>query len=73
MSRSTLSIRHPLLVFPHGGVHADFTTYYVHIVRELMVPGSRLGADPGVAVVRELGSWSIRLLLGLLPQTRKSP
>jgi len=28
--------RHPLLVFPHGGVHADFTTYYTHIVRELM-------------------------------------
>jgi dipeptidyl aminopeptidase/acylaminoacyl peptidase len=29
----------PLLVFPHGGVHADFTTYYVHIVRELMAQG----------------------------------
>jgi len=27
---------YPLLVFPHGGVHADFTTYYAHIVRELM-------------------------------------
>jgi dipeptidyl aminopeptidase/acylaminoacyl peptidase len=31
--------KHPLLVFPHGGVHADFTTYYVHIVRELMARG----------------------------------
>jgi len=29
----------PLLVFPHGGVHADFTTYYVHIVRELLAQG----------------------------------
>lgn len=27
---------YPLLVFPHGGVHGDFTTYYTHIVRELM-------------------------------------
>jgi dipeptidyl aminopeptidase/acylaminoacyl peptidase len=33
------SSRHPLLVFPHGGVHADFTTYYTHIVRELMEQG----------------------------------
>lgn len=31
--------KHPLLVFPHGGVHADFTTYYTHIVRELMAQG----------------------------------
>jgi hypothetical protein len=23
----------PLLVLPHGGVHADFTTYHVHILR----------------------------------------
>jgi dipeptidyl aminopeptidase/acylaminoacyl peptidase len=29
----------PLLVFPHGGVHGDFDTYYVHIVRELMAQG----------------------------------
>lgn len=29
----------PLLVFPHGGVHADFTTYYAHIVRELIAQG----------------------------------
>jgi dipeptidyl aminopeptidase/acylaminoacyl peptidase len=33
------SRRHPLLVFPHGGVHSDFTTYYTHIVRELMGEG----------------------------------
>jgi dipeptidyl aminopeptidase/acylaminoacyl peptidase len=31
--------KRPLLVFPHGGVHSDFTTYYVHIVRELMERG----------------------------------
>ncbi len=29
----------PLLLFPHGGVHGDFTTYYTHIVRELMAQG----------------------------------
>ena len=31
--------KHPLLLFPHGGVHADFNTYYTHIVRELMAQG----------------------------------
>lgn len=31
--------RLPLLVLPHGGVHADFTTYYAHIVRELIGQG----------------------------------
>lgn len=31
--------KHPLLVFPHGGVHSDFSTYYAHIVRELMERG----------------------------------
>ncbi len=29
----------PLLVLPHGGVHADFTTYHTHIIRELMDKG----------------------------------
>ena len=29
----------PLLILPHGGVHADFTTYYAHIIRELMEQG----------------------------------
>jgi dipeptidyl aminopeptidase/acylaminoacyl peptidase len=29
----------PLLVLPHGGVHGDFTTYYAHIVRELVAQG----------------------------------
>ncbi len=33
------------------------------ILGELNVPGSRLGADPAVEVVRFLGEWSIRLLL----------
>jgi len=31
-----LSKKHPLIVFPHGGVHGDFTTYYTHIIKELM-------------------------------------
>ncbi len=31
--------KYPLIVFPHGGVHADFTTYYSHIVRELISQG----------------------------------
>lgn len=30
------SRKYPLLVFPHGGVHSDFTTYYTHIIREMM-------------------------------------
>ena len=29
----------PLVVLPHGGVHADFTTYHTHIIRELMAQG----------------------------------
>ena len=29
------SKKYPLIVFPHGGVHGDFTTYYSHIIREL--------------------------------------
>lgn len=28
--------KYPLLVLPHGGVHADFTTYHAHIIRELI-------------------------------------
>ena len=31
--------KYPLIVLPHGGVHADFSTYYVHIVRELIAQG----------------------------------
>jgi dipeptidyl aminopeptidase/acylaminoacyl peptidase len=31
--------KHPLLVLPHGGVHANFDTYYTHIIRELMAQG----------------------------------
>ena len=29
----------PLVILPHGGVHGDFTTYYAHIVRELLAQG----------------------------------
>jgi len=28
--------KYPLIVFPHGGVHSNFGTYYTHIIRELM-------------------------------------
>lgn len=31
--------KHPLLVLPHGGVHANFTTYHTHIIREMMAQG----------------------------------
>ena len=31
--------KYPLLVFPHGGVHANFTTYYTHIIREMISQG----------------------------------
>lgn len=30
---------YPLIVLAHGGVHGDLTTYYTHIVRELMAQG----------------------------------
>ncbi len=28
--------KYPLLVFAHGGVHGDISTYYTHIIKELM-------------------------------------
>jgi len=31
--------KYPLIVFPHGGVHSDFSTYYSHIIRELIAQG----------------------------------
>ncbi len=31
--------KYPLIVLPHSGVHADFSTYYAHIVRELIAQG----------------------------------
>lgn len=34
-----VSKKYPLIVLAHGGVHADFTTYYTHIVRELVSQG----------------------------------
>lgn len=36
---ANLNKKYPLIVFPHGGVHGDFTTYYTHIVKELMYQG----------------------------------
>lgn len=29
----------PLIVLPHGGVHSNFNTFYLHILRELMEQG----------------------------------
>ncbi len=31
--------KYPLIVLPHGGVHSDFSTYYTHIIRELVAQG----------------------------------
>ena len=31
--------KYPLIVLIHGGVHGDFSTYHVHIVRELLAQG----------------------------------
>ena len=31
--------KYPLIVMPHGGVHANFSTYTTHIMRELMAQG----------------------------------
>ena len=28
--------KYPLIVFPHGGVHSNFSTYYTHIMKELI-------------------------------------
>lgn len=28
--------QYPLIVLPHGGVHSNFTTYYTHIIKELL-------------------------------------
>ncbi|MBJ7879605.1 alpha/beta hydrolase family protein [Gelidibacter salicanalis] len=28
--------KYPLIVFPHGGVHSSFGTFYAHIIRELI-------------------------------------
>jgi dipeptidyl aminopeptidase/acylaminoacyl peptidase len=36
--------KYPLLILPHGGVHADFTTYYTHIIRELVYQGYIIAA-----------------------------
>lgn len=33
------SRKYPLIVFPHGGVHANFDTYYTHIIREIVSQG----------------------------------
>lgn len=33
------SKKHPLIVFAHGGVHSNFGSSYVHVVRELMERG----------------------------------
>ncbi|MCX8056853.1 MAG: prolyl oligopeptidase family serine peptidase [Ignavibacteria bacterium] len=31
--------KYPLIVLPHGGVHANFTTYHTHIVKEMVAQG----------------------------------
>lgn len=31
-----LTKKYPLIVLPHGGVHANFTTYHTHIIKELI-------------------------------------
>ncbi|MCK6683997.1 MAG: alpha/beta fold hydrolase [Thermoanaerobaculia bacterium] len=33
------SKKHPVVILPHGGVHGDFGTYHVHIVREMLAKG----------------------------------
>jgi sulfoxide reductase heme-binding subunit YedZ len=50
-----------LLVFVALAVPAALLAY--NIAGEFSNPGSRLGADPALAVIRELGSWAIRFLL----------
>jgi dipeptidyl aminopeptidase/acylaminoacyl peptidase len=31
--------KYPLILLPHGGVHANFTTYHTHIVKEMLAQG----------------------------------
>lgn len=31
--------KYPLIVLPHGGVHANFTTYHTHIIKEMLAQG----------------------------------
>ncbi len=38
------SLRHPLILFPHGGVHGYLTASYVHILRELVAEGYVIAA-----------------------------
>jgi len=33
------SRKHPLIVFPHGGVHSNMTSNYYHIIKELLSQG----------------------------------
>jgi len=37
--KTDVNKKYPLIVLVHGGVHANFTTYHTHIVRELMAQG----------------------------------
>ena len=30
---------YPLIILPHGGIHANMTTYHTHIIREMMAQG----------------------------------
>lgn len=34
-----ISNKYPLIVLPHSGIHANFSTYYYHIVREFLTQG----------------------------------
>lgn len=38
------SKKYPLLVFPHGGVHSNFNTYFAHIIREMVSQGYIIAA-----------------------------
>jgi dipeptidyl aminopeptidase/acylaminoacyl peptidase len=51
----------PLLLLPHGGVHADFTTYYAHILRELIAQGYAVVA-PEYRGSTGYGGWFYRLI-----------
>ena len=66
------SRRHPLIVLPHGGVHGDFTTYHVHIVREMLArgyvvvaPSYRLAPkNPHPAQIEDVAPGDVVLVMG---------
>jgi sulfoxide reductase heme-binding subunit YedZ len=64
--RSPIASDRALKLWVSAGLSLPLLWLLVSIAREISVPGSALGADPGKAVVDHLGDWAIRMLLATL-------